>query len=79
MKKLLTGLIKFYQGFSVRFTFLRFLGIAEGGGVCKFTPTCSNYTYQAIEKYGSFKGAVLGLKRIVRCHPWSLGGYDPTP
>jgi len=44
--------------------------------VCRFFPTCSEYTYQAVEKYGSIKGIWLGLKRIVRCHPWSRGGYD---
>lgn len=45
--------------------------------VCRFTPTCSEYTYQAIEKYGVIKGSWLGLKRIVRCNPWNKGGYDP--
>jgi len=45
--------------------------------VCRFTPTCSQYTYQAVEKYGVLKGLFLGLKRITRCHPFSKGGYDP--
>ena len=44
---------------------------------CKYTPTCSEYTYQAIEKYGSAKGLFLGFKRILRCHPWSKGGNEP--
>ncbi len=47
--------------------------------VCRFQPTCSQYTYQAVEKYGSLKGLYLGFLRIVRCHPWSKGGYDPVP
>lgn len=46
--------------------------------VCRFTPTCSDYTYQAIQKYGAAKGSWLGLKRIVRCAPWSKGGFDPV-
>ena len=46
---------------------------------CRFTPSCSVYTYQAIEKYGFFKGGWLGAKRISRCHPFNPGGYDPVP
>ena len=46
--------------------------------VCRFDPTCSEYAYQAIKKYGTAKGTVLGLRRIVRCGPWTRGGYDPV-
>jgi len=46
--------------------------------VCRYTPTCSEYTYQAIEKYGVLKGGLMGLKRIIRCNPFSKGGYDPV-
>lgn len=46
-------------------------------GVCKFYPTCSEYAYQAIEKYGIFKGLFKTILRILRCHPFSHGGYDP--
>ena len=45
---------------------------------CRFTPTCSEYTKQAIIKYGIIKGAFLGIKRISKCHPWGKSGYDPV-
>lgn len=46
---------------------------------CRFFPSCSEFTYQAVEKYGIIKGCWLGLKRVVRCHPLSPGGHDPVP
>ena len=46
---------------------------------CKYFPTCSEYTKQAIEKYGAFYGSFLGIKRIFKCNPFSKGGYDPVP
>lgn len=46
---------------------------------CIYLPTCSEYAMQAIEKYGVIKGIILGIKRILRCHPGRPGGYDPVP
>jgi hypothetical protein len=46
---------------------------------CRFHPTCSEYAIQAMEKYGSLKGGLMALKRILRCNPWNKGGFDPLP
>ncbi|MBQ0080160.1 MAG: membrane protein insertion efficiency factor YidD [Alistipes sp.] len=46
---------------------------------CRYTPTCSKYAMEAIEKYGIIKGGFLTLKRLLRCHPWGGSGYDPVP
>jgi putative membrane protein insertion efficiency factor len=47
--------------------------------VCRFYPSCSQYTLEVIQKHGVIKGIYLGAKRILRCHPWGGGGYDPAP
>lgn len=67
MRKIAIFLIKFYQKAISPFF----------GRRCRFYPTCSEYTKQAIEKYGLFKGVYLGIKRILKCHPFHEGGYDP--
>ena len=46
---------------------------------CRFVPTCSQYCIEAVEKYGCIKGLYLSVKRILRCHPWNKGGFDPVP
>jgi putative membrane protein insertion efficiency factor len=49
------------------------------GSNCRYTPTCSHYYIEAVKKYGPFKGSYLGIKRLLRCHPWGGHGYDPVP
>ena len=70
MKKISIKLIKFYKKNISPF-------ISSKGIHCKFEPCCSEYTMKAIEKYGFFKGVLLGIKRILKCNPFSKGGYDP--
>lgn len=78
MKRLILKLIRFYQ--KTKF-FHRpvFQTLFLSDKACRFRPTCSEYTYQAIAKYGILKGSWLGLLRISRCHPFSQGGNDPVP
>ena len=70
MKKLLLALIRFYQR-----------GISPNRPpCCRFTPTCSRYAYEAIQKYGAIKGGFLALRRLLRCNPFYKGDYyDPVP
>lgn len=67
MKFLVLILIRVYQSMSL--VFHRFIGVPDGGG-CRFSPTCSEYTLQAVEKHGVLKGSSMGLKRLAKCHPW---------
>ncbi len=69
MKHVLIALVRFYQ----------YAISPLVGRRCRYFPTCSEYTVDAIRKYGAVKGGWLGLKRIFRCHPWHPGGYDPVP
>jgi len=69
MKKLALGLIRLYQ--------LTISRVKPSS--CRYYPTCSQYTYEAIESFGFFKGVWLGIKRIARCQPFYEGGYDPVP
>lgn len=76
MKQLVLRLIRIYQSASVFNTALaRTLFMSDS--ICRFTPTCSEYATEAIEKYGVGKGIWLALKRVLRCHPFSKGGSDP--
>ena len=70
MKQIMINIIKIYKKhFSIYF---------EKAGIrCKFYPTCSEYAIQAYNKYGFFKGSFLVIKRILKCNPFSKGGYDP--
>lgn len=47
-------------------------------GCCRFYPSCSEYAYQAVDRYGATRGSWMGIKRIFRCNPWSSGGFDPV-
>jgi putative membrane protein insertion efficiency factor len=77
MKKLVLILIRTYQKtLSLDHGILSKLGFPR---VCRFHPSCSQYTYQAIERFGALKGIFMGSKRVMRCHPWNDGGYDPVP
>lgn len=69
MKTIVLALIRFYKRFLSPFL----------GSNCRFYPSCSQYTYQAIEKYGVLKGGWMGIKRIARCQPFAQGGFDPVP
>ena len=67
MKRIGIGLVRLYR---IVFAWLP--------SSCRFYPTCSNYTEQAILKYGLLRGGWMGARRIARCHPWNPGGYDPV-
>jgi hypothetical protein len=70
MKKIVIFLINLYR---------KYLSPLKRRPTCIYTPTCSQYAIEALEKYGFFKGSFLAVKRISRCHPFAKGGYDPVP
>lgn len=70
MKKLLIQIIKAYR---------KYISPLKGRPTCIYYPTCSQYAIEALEKYGVVKGTYLAVKRILRCHPFHKGGYDPVP
>ncbi len=70
IKKFLIGSVKFYR---------KYLSPLKGHATCIYTPTCSAYAIEALEKHGVLKGSFLAMKRILKCNPFSKGGYDPVP
>lgn len=70
MKNVLIFLINLYR---------KYLSPLKRRPTCIYTPTCSQYAIEALEKYGFLKGSFLAVKRILRCHPFAKGGYDPVP
>jgi putative membrane protein insertion efficiency factor len=69
MRHVIAFLIRIYQRFVSPFL----------GPRCRFYPSCSNYALQAVQRFGTFYGTWLSIKRLARCHPWHPGGYDPVP
>ena len=75
MKTLLSCLIRAYQ----KFLSPALHALAGPGSGCRYTPTCSQYFLEALALHGTLRGTSLGLRRILRCHPWSSHGPDPVP
>ncbi|ADL54043.1 membrane protein insertion efficiency factor YidD [Clostridium cellulovorans] len=69
VKRILIKIIKFYR---------KYISPLKGTPTCKFLPTCSQYAIEALEKHGVIRGGFMALKRVLRCNPFSSGGYDPV-
>lgn len=69
-KRLLIKIIRLYR---------KYISPLKGRPTCIYYPTCSKYALEALEKYGAVKGTYLAIRRILRCHPFAKGGYDPVP
>jgi putative membrane protein insertion efficiency factor len=67
-REIVAGVIRIYQ-----------IVMSPFPSSCRYAPTCSSYALQAVQRYGAARGAWLGLKRLMRCHPWGGSGYDPVP
>lgn len=76
IKNFLKTLVRFYQ--KTMSPDHGWLKVFYPVGYCKFQPSCSQYAYEAIDRYGALQGTWLGIKRIFRCNPWSGGGEDPV-
>lgn len=70
MKTILICMVKFYR---------KYISPMKKTPCCIYIPTCSQYALEALQKHGAFKGTFLAIKRILRCHPFAKGGYDPVP
>ncbi len=70
MARILMALIRAYQ---------RYISPLKGAPTCRFYPSCSQYAYEALGKHGALKGTWLAVRRVLRCHPFHPGGYDPVP
>ena len=67
--RLLVGLVRAY----------RYLLSPWWGARCRFSPTCSQYAIEALQRHGAWKGSALAMRRVLRCNPWHAGGFDPVP
>jgi putative membrane protein insertion efficiency factor len=74
MKHVLIFFIRIYQ-----YTFSPLLSFLGGGGVCRYTPSCSHYAIEALQVHGAIRGGWMATKRLASCAPWGGSGYDPVP
>lgn len=70
IKRILIKLVKLYR---------RYISPLKRTPTCRFTPTCSEYALEALERHGALKGSYMAMRRILKCHPFHKGGFDPVP